>query len=194
LRPLLQGRVAMRIALHRHPGVAGVMEAAEAILRAVPGIEIVELGQPAVGLQSVNLAVLPDYKRALQLQELEAARAANVDALVAVYHSDHRELCAHERDWPFRIVNLLEIVGQSMGLHHDDNYKRLKIMQDADAIIADCGELIERHKLDAREARDIVVKTLLGDQPLPLVGAERGSGRAGAAVPPSDQGLANERA
>ena len=23
------------------------------------------------------------------------------DALVAVYHSDHRELCAHERDWPF---------------------------------------------------------------------------------------------
>ena len=194
LRPLLRGRVAMRIALHRHPGVAGVMEAAEAILRTVPGIEIVELQQPAVGLQSVNLAVLPAYKRTLQLQELEAARAANIDALVAVYHSDHRELCAHERDWPFRIVNLLEIVGQSMGLHHDDDYKRLKIMQDADAIIADCSEFIERHKLDAREARDIVVKTLLGDQPLPLVGTGKGSGRAGAAVPPSDQGLADERA
>ena len=81
------------------------MEAAEEILRAVPGIELVELDQPAVGLQSVNLATLPAYKRELQLKELEAARAAGVDALAAVYHSDHRELCAHERDWPFRIVN-----------------------------------------------------------------------------------------
>jgi hypothetical protein len=42
----------MRVALHRHPGVTGVMEAAEAILRAIPGLELVELHQPAVGLQS----------------------------------------------------------------------------------------------------------------------------------------------
>jgi hypothetical protein len=57
--------------------------------------------------------VLPDYRRKVELTELEAARDAGIDALVAVYHSDHRALCAHERDWPFRIVNLLEIVGQS---------------------------------------------------------------------------------
>jgi hypothetical protein len=173
LRPLLRHRVQMRVALHKHPGVAGVVEAAEAILRAIPGVDLVDLGQPAIGLQSFNLGVLPAYKRELQLRELEAARAARVDALAAVYHSDHRELCAHERDWPFRIVNLLELVGDSMGLHQDDHYKRLKIMQDADAIIADCGDLIERHKLDAGEARSIVVKSMLGDQPLPLVGAAR---------------------
>ena len=106
----------MKVALHQHPGVAGVMEAAEEILRAVPGVEIVKLDVPAVGLQSVNLATLPGYKKELQLKELEAARAAGVDALVAVYHSDHRELCAHERDWPFRIMNILEVVGESMGL------------------------------------------------------------------------------
>ena len=104
------------MALHRHPGAAGVMEAAADLLQAVPGVELVDLRQPAVGLQSVNLGVLPAYKRELQLAELEAARDAGVDALVAVYHSDHRELCAHERDWPFRIVNVLEVVGASMGL------------------------------------------------------------------------------
>ena len=75
-------------------------------------------------------------------RELEAARDAGVDALVAIYHADHRELCAHERDWPFRIVNLLEIVGASMGMHQDDHYKRLKMMQDVDAIVADCKDLI----------------------------------------------------
>jgi heterodisulfide reductase subunit D len=175
LKPLLRHRVEMRIALHKHPGVTGVVEAAEGILRAIPGVELVDLGQPAVGLQSVNLSVVPAYKRELQLRELEAARAAKVDALAAIYHSDHRELCAHERDWPFRIVNVLEIVGESMGLHRDDDYKRLKIMQDADAIVADCRDLIEQHGLDADLARGVIVNTLLGDQPLPLVGAAAGS-------------------
>jgi heterodisulfide reductase subunit D len=169
LRPLLQHRVDMRVALHKHPGVSGVVEAAEGILRAVPGIDVVDLGQPAVGLQSVNLSVLPGYKRQLQRQELEAAAAAKVDALLAVYHSDHRELCAHERDWPFRIANVLEIVGESMGLHQDDQYKRLKIMQDADAIVADCRDLIEQYDLDPDTVRTVVAKTLLGDQPLPLM-------------------------
>jgi hypothetical protein len=168
LKPHLQRRVEMRVALHRHPGVAGVMEAAVAILQAIPGIELVDLKQPAVGLQSVNLGVLPAFKRELQLSELQAARDAGIDALVTVYHSEHRELCAHERDWPFRIINILEVVGESMGLHRQDRYKELKLMQDADQIVAECSDLIAQHALDAGKAREVVVKTLLGDQPLPL--------------------------
>ena len=78
------------------------------------------------------LGVLPKFKRELQLKELQAAREARIDALVTVYHSDHRELCAHEVDWPFRILNLLELVGASMGLARRDRYKELKILQDAD--------------------------------------------------------------
>jgi len=61
LRPHLRERVPMRIALHRHPGIAGVVEAAQDILRSVPGIEIVDLGQPAVGLQANSIRVLPAY-------------------------------------------------------------------------------------------------------------------------------------
>jgi heterodisulfide reductase subunit D len=168
LKPHLGRRLELRVALHKHPGVAGVVEAATDLLQAVPGIELVDLKQPAVGLQSVNLGVLPAYKRELQLSELKAAREAGIDALVAVYHSDHRELCAHERDWPFRIVNLLEILGQSMGLSQHDRYKELKLMQDADLIIADCQDLLAEHAVDAKLARAVVVKAMLGEQPLPL--------------------------
>ena len=168
LTPLLSRQVSMRVALHRHPGVAGVMEAAEEILRTVPGVEVVDLKQPAVGLQSVNVGALPAFKRELQLNELQAASDAGVDVLVAVYHSDHRELCAHERDWPFRIINLLEIVGESMGLHRHDRYKQLKVMQDADQIVAECHDLIAQHSLDVGVARSVIAKGMLGDQPLPL--------------------------
>jgi heterodisulfide reductase subunit D len=173
LRPHLRRRVEMRVALHRHPGVAGVMEAAAEMLQAIPGVELVDLKQPAVGLQSVHVGALPSFKRELQLNELQAACDAGVDALVAVYHSDHRELCAHERDWPFRIVNILEVIGESMGLHRQDRYKQLKILQDADQIVAECSDLIAKHSLDAGNARNVVVKALLGDQPLPLDAARR---------------------
>jgi Fe-S oxidoreductase len=168
LRPMLKNPVNLRIALHKHPGVKGVVEAGTELLRMVPGIEIVDLHQPAVGLMSNALNALPDYKRGLQLAELEAAEAAGIDALVAIYHVDHRELCAHERDWPFRIINILDIVGASMGLHHDDHFKRLKIMQDADAIVADCNDMIAAYRIDPAFAREVVVRAMLNEQPLPL--------------------------
>ena len=168
LKPLLKRRVPLKVALHKHPGIKGVVEAGTALLRMVPGVEVVELDQPAVGLMSNFLNALPDYKRGLHLAELQAAEAAGVDALVAIYHPDHRDLCAHERDWPFKIVNILDIVGESMGLSHADVFKRLKIMQDADVIVADCKDLIAENKVDPAAARDIVVKVMLADQPLPL--------------------------
>ena len=174
LRPHLREPVAMRVALHRHSGVAGTVEAVLDLLRAVPGIEIVDLQQPSVGLQSASMAALPDYKRELQRAELAAAGRAGIDALVTIYHSDHRELCAHERDQPFRIVNILEVLGESMGLHRHDRHKELKITQDADLIVRECSELIAEHALDPALARVVVVKAMLGDQPLPLQAGSTG--------------------
>jgi Fe-S oxidoreductase len=168
LRPLLRKPVPMRVALHRHPGIPGVVKAAEAILAAVPGIELVDLAQPAVGLAANYLRTLPKYRNELYRAELESAREANVDALVAVYHADHRDLCAHEGEYPFRIINMLEIVGESMGLSQVDNFKRLKLMQDADAIVEDCRDLIAAHGIDAAEARRLVETVMLAEQPLPL--------------------------
>ena len=143
------------------------MEAAAEIVSAVPGIELVDLGLPSPGLMSNYLRALPDYKRELQLNELRAAEAADVDALVTVYHADHRELCAHERDWPFQIVNVLEVVGASMRLRHEDSYKRLKLKQDVEQILADCAEVSAHHRL-APEASRLAVEAMLKDQPLPL--------------------------
>jgi heterodisulfide reductase subunit D len=183
LRPHLRKRVDMRIALHRHPGIHGVVEAAENILRAVPGIELIDLHQPAVGLMSNYFRALPAYRRELQKNELDAAAQARVDALVAVYHADHRELCAHERDYSFRIINALEIVGQSMGIRHEDHFKRLKMLQDADAIAADCADLAAQHGLDADSTRQ-AIQAMLDEQPLPLRGRRRSDARE-PGTPPS---------
>ena len=167
MRPLLRERVPMRIALHRHPGVHGVVEAAEEICARCPASKSSTCISPRSGCRPTICASCRSTAANCSEQELLAAEAAGVDALVAVYHSDHRELCAHERDWPFRIMNFLEIVGASMGLHHDDHFKRLKMLQDADAILADCRDLVEQHGLDVETTRQ-AIKAMLDEQPVPL--------------------------
>ncbi len=66
------------------------------------------------------------------------------------------------------MVNFLELVGESMGLTRPDLFKRLKLMQDVDAILAETADMIETHHLDLDEARAIIARDMLGEQPLPL--------------------------
>jgi len=168
LRPLLKHPVAKRVGLHEHPGNAGVPEAAQAILRAIPGLDFVDLEQPRVGYMCNKLTPLPVFKQEVHRNQLQAAADAGVTTLAGIYHACHRELCSHERDWPFEVVNFLELVGESMGLVRPDLFKRLKIMQDVDAVLRDAAPMIETNKLDLDEARDVILRDLLGEQPLPL--------------------------
>jgi heterodisulfide reductase subunit D len=78
-------------------------------------------------------------------------------------------------------VNFLELVGESMGITREDRFKRLKKMQDTDAILADVMDLVEEHGLGLEEVRAVIEKDLLGEQPLPLRKA-RGD-RDGASAP-----------
>ncbi len=175
LRPLLTHRVEKRVGLHEHPGNAGVPEAAQAILRAIPGLEFVDLEQPRVGYMCNKLAPLPAFKRDVHRDQLQATADAGVTTLAGIYHACHRELCSHERDWPFQVVNFLELVGESMGLQRPDLFKRLKIMQDVDAILRDSVGLIETNGLDLDEARDVILRDMIGEQPLALAGSSQGS-------------------
>jgi heterodisulfide reductase subunit D len=169
LRPLLRHRVDKRVGLHEHPGNPGVPEAAQAILRAIPGLDFVDLEQPRVGYMCNKLTPLPAFKQDVHRNQLQAAADAGVSTLAGIYHACHRELCSHERDWPFEVVNFLELVGESMGLHRPDLFKRLKIMQDVDAILQDCLPLLATNGLDLEEARDVILRDMLGEQPLPLL-------------------------
>ena len=98
-----------------------------------------DLAQPRVGYMCNSLAPVPAYKRTLHAQELAAAAEARVDALVGIYHACHRELCAHETTYPFRVVNFLELVGDAMGVDRPDLFKQWKMMQDVDRVLADAS-------------------------------------------------------
>ena len=157
-----------RVGLHEHPGVEGVCDSAIKIIKSIPGVDYVELEQPQVGYMCNTLQPLPAFKREVHLGILEAAKTAGVDTLAGVYHACHRELCSHEAEWPFEVVNFLELVGESMGVKREDAFKRLKKMHDTDAILADVMDLVEQHGLGLEEVRTVIEKDLLAEQPLPL--------------------------
>src|SRR5262245_54323129 len=168
LRPHLVHPVRRRVALHEHPGVSGVTEGVVKILRAIPGLELIDLESPRVGYMCNSLAPVAAFKRELHARELAAAEAAGVDALVGIYHACHRELCAHEATVPFRVVNFLELVGEAMGVERPDLFKQWKMMQDVDRVLAEVGDQVERAGLDPDAVREVMVASILGEQPLPL--------------------------
>ncbi len=168
LRPLFIHPVRKRVGLHEHSGGNGVTAAVIELLKAIPGLDFVDLEQPRVGYMCNAVAGTPDYRRELHVEQLRAAEAAGVNALAGVYHACHRDLCAHEREWPFEVVNFMELIGEAMGIHRPDLFKRLKMMQDVDAVIADSAEQIDSYGLDREEVRDVILQNMLGEQSLPL--------------------------
>ena len=168
LRPLMTRPVRKRVALHEHAGALGVTEAVKRLLSAVPGLELVDLHLPQVGYAVTALRAVPDHRRKMLATELKRAENAGVTTLAGIYHTDHREMVGHESQWSFEIINFMELIGESMGLHRDDVFKRLKLMQDVDAILADTAAMIAAYGLDPEEVRDVVLKDIIGDQHLPL--------------------------
>lgn len=168
LRPHMIHPVNKRVALHEYPGSPGVIDSVLELLGAVPGLEIVDLGVESLGYQLTSLSAMPEKQNQHIAESLQKAEDAGVTTLAGIYHADHRELASHENQWPFEIVNYMELIGESMGLVRADLFKRLKLMQDVDAILAESKDMIETYGLDLEEVREVVLNDMLNDQYLPI--------------------------
>jgi Fe-S oxidoreductase len=156
LKVLMTRPVNKRIGLHEHSSVNEVTKTAIKLLEAVPGVEYVDLQQPIIGYSCTGLKAMPDYKKELHHGQLQAAADLGVSTLAGVYHVCHRELCSHEKDWPFEVVNFLEVIGASMGLHRPDIFKRYRMAQDVDLVIAETQDLADEYGLAPDEVRDVI--------------------------------------
>tara|TARA_A100001037_G_scaffold287804_1_gene297708 strand:+ start:271 stop:1587 length:1317 start_codon:yes stop_codon:yes gene_type:complete len=166
LRPHLTVPVHKRVALHEHPGTPGVVDAVRTLLSAVPGIELVELPVPKVGYSLTALAAVPETQTALLTLELDEAKRANVDTLVSVYHTEHRELAVQAPGVPFEIANYMELLGAAMGLHREDTYQRLQSMRDVDAVLEATLPTLIANDVNLDDAR-AAVSVMLNDHVLP---------------------------
>lgn len=162
LRPLFVHPVNRRVALQERSALPGIMAAVKAILGAIPGLEVVALDVPVLSTQANHLSVLPKFKAELRAREFAAAAEAGVTTFASIFHACHRELVPFQPDVSFELLNFMELVGESMGIRIPDLYKRLSLMADVDAIVADSADLIAAHGLDLETVRDVVAADMFG--------------------------------
>lgn len=162
LRKLFVHRVEKRVAIQERAAVPGINTAVKTVLRAIPGLEVVDLDVPIVSTQASHLSVLPKFKAEVREKEFAAAREAGVTAFASLFHGCHRELVKFQPDVPFELINFMELIGEAMGIRVPDLYKRLQAIGDVDAIIADSAELIERHGMDLDEVREAIAYDMFG--------------------------------
>ena len=159
-------RLEKRVALHYHTGHPQQdldWRSARRILRAIPGIDYVEIPNPAALGRHCNptyigrlgQAAWTDYIAGI----MRAAAGAHVDILATIYHSCHREICQEEANHPFGIVNYVSLLGEAMGIEHPDVYKRFKLMGDPAAIFDEVRDYVEANGLDPERVREVITKT-----------------------------------
>lgn len=165
LRPLFVHPVQKRVALQERSAVPGIMAAVKTVLRAIPGLEVVELDVPVVSTQASHLSVLPQFKAELREREFRAAAEAGVTTFASIFHGCHRELIKFQPQVSFETLNFMELIGESMGMHIPDLYKRLRMLGDIDAILADTADLIDAYRLDLDTVRDVLAKDVLDRVP-----------------------------
>ena len=153
LKPMMVNRVEKRVALHERPVFPQTMEAVKKLAAIIPGLELVELDVPRIGVQANTIAP-PQFKQELIEREFRLAAEAGVDILATIYHADHREICDAATGKSFEIVNFMELLGEALGLDSEDGYKRLKMLKNIDDIIVETAPLIEANKLDLDTVRD----------------------------------------
>jgi Fe-S oxidoreductase len=154
LRPRFVKAIPKRVAVHEHNGITGTNENVGRLLRAIPGLELVEieqLAEPGYTCGGGSLGLVPFAQQDVHQHLLESAKSAGVELLVLVYHGCHRVLCDAPGRYPFEVKNFTSVIAEALGLEpHEDLFQRYKLYQDVSKILADAEPFIRAHGMDPK--------------------------------------------
>ena len=156
-------RVDASVALHYHnvseprrrEGLAG-----RQLLEAVPGLRSVEIeADPRFGRSctpAVQQEVGPDLWNQMARDELDRARSAGADTLATIYHGCQRYLCVFEPERPVAIEHYLSVFGRGLGIEFEDKFKKYRLWQDPERVLAETTPCQRANGVDPARARALV--------------------------------------
>jgi Fe-S oxidoreductase len=167
------------VALHYHnvsqprrsEGLAG-----QRLLEAVPGLRFVDIEpDPRFGRSctpSVQQQVGPDVWNQMARDEIDRARAVGADTLATIYHGCQRYLCVFEPESPIAIEHYLSVFGRGLGIEFEDKFKKYRLWQDPERVLAETTPCQRANNVDAERARAVVLEAF---GPLPAARGPAGS-------------------
>ncbi|MGH7354017.1 MAG: heterodisulfide reductase-related iron-sulfur binding cluster [Candidatus Rokuibacteriota bacterium] len=171
-------RVDATVAVHAHSqGEARQREAraCRALLAGVPGLRVVDLEpEPRFGRScapAIPVALGPEVWDGLVRDEIERARAAGADTLACIYHGCQRMICGFEAEGRLTIEHYLSVFARALGIEFEDTFKKYRLWNDPERVLADMTPCQEVNGVDRARARQLVEATFVRRPS----GAERGA-------------------
>jgi heterodisulfide reductase subunit D len=154
LRDLLIHPIPKRVVLHAHRGMPEIGQNVEALLKSIPGLEVVETvyeSSYTCGGSGCNKSP------ALQAQEhghlIDRVKANRADALVTLYHGCHMAFMSHEKNGEFEVLNFTELLAQAAGQKpHVDRLKEMRMLDDWRSVVEEAQPYLRQNGLDIDSA------------------------------------------
>lgn len=160
----------VKVALHYHsdsPAAERQAAAARALLAAVPGVELLEIGSsPAWGRNcSGNLRERMGRAawEALITPFFQRAAALRADVFATLYHGCQRMYAGYQKDFPFTIEHYLSVVARALGIAYPDKYKEYLLWKERDRILQDAAPCLQANHVPAELAAAVVEQVFVND-------------------------------
>jgi len=141
LAALLRHPVRMRALVHKHVGFndkVAVNDRLPALLRLIPGVEVVEDDYAAPGYMCASLNAVPAAMKDMVRETVRRVALHRADAVVTIYHQCYREMVGLQPHANIKTFNYVHLLAQSIGLQYEDEYKAWKTAgANAGALIGD---------------------------------------------------------
>jgi len=159
----LSQRVDATVALHYHnasPARRSEGLAGRRLLEAVPGLRVVDIEPDArfgrSCTPSVQQQVGPAVWNQTAREEIDRARVAGAGTLATIYHGCQRYLCVFEPEGAVAIEHYLSVFGRGLGIEFEDRFKKYRLWQDPERVLAETTPCQRANHVDAARARAVV--------------------------------------
>lgn len=129
--------VERRVVLHTHVGCAEVGDAVARLLRAIPGLELLEtVAESGYTCGGSGCSKSPELAAKQHAELLQRVHATRADTLVTLYHGCHASFVGEEKHGAFEVLNFTDLLAEAIGaVPHRDMLKAYRLADDWDMIV-----------------------------------------------------------
>jgi heterodisulfide reductase subunit D len=150
LRSLFTTPVNLRVLVHTHRGVPQVGKDVLELMRAIPGLDVVdEAEEPGYLCGSSGSDRCPGLKEEERAKTIERCQRGDVDAVVSLFHACHRSLAADGKAHGFKVVSFTELLARALGQEpYADTMEQFRGRNDWRTMVEEAAPLLEANGID----------------------------------------------
>lgn len=137
----------------------GEVEGVRRVLKAIPGLRVVEMehhGEDTLCCSGTAGLSNPKAAKALGLLLMEEAKQTGADYLVDLCLGCHRTFRGLSKGYPFAVISFVTLVGQALGIEHENKLSQYLQWKDVDRVIEDARSNIEASSYSEEEIRSFL--------------------------------------